>query len=308
MYKKIVMVAALCFALFITAVIPVFSQSYDCSAGRHKDTAVSTVPATGTTDGRVTYRCELCGRTFTAVIFATDHIWSGWTTSKKPTCTENGTRYRTCSRDGKHTETELIKATGHEYTESIIQKPSCTESGIKKFECLKCGHTYTQKYGVPASHKYVEKITTEPSCKANGILSYLCKTCGDVEKTEIISAKGHTFGAWIVDKAAAEGKSGLQHRICEKCGFSEEKTLTALPLSNIQMPKSKPTAPESESEIPLITPVRVAVVGSNLGILWIFGFLILSDIRLLAWDRKKKKEYDEKRILEEAEEDGYGFV
>ncbi len=87
-----------------------------------KGTAVKekVVAATCTKEGsydEVVY-CTVCkkelSRTKKTIAKAT-HKFSAWTTTKKATCTADGTQTRKCSVCGK-TETKTIKATGHKYS------------------------------------------------------------------------------------------------------------------------------------------------------------------------------------------------
>jgi hypothetical protein len=65
------------------------------------------------------------------------------------TCTVDGyTGDKKCSSCGLVVEDgEVIKATGHKYTEAIINPATCTTDGLVIFECS-CGISYTE--GVPA--------------------------------------------------------------------------------------------------------------------------------------------------------------
>ena len=81
------------------------------------------------------------------------HAWSDWNTTKSATCTEDGTRTRTCSGCGQ-SETETINALGHDWNEGVITTPA-TEStpGVRTFTCKRCKTTKTES--VPYNHNLV---------------------------------------------------------------------------------------------------------------------------------------------------------
>ena len=81
------------------------------------------------------------------------HDWSDWNTTKAATCTETGTRTRTCSGCGQ-SETETINALGHDWDAGVITTPA-TEStpGVRTFTCKRCNATKTES--VPYNHNLV---------------------------------------------------------------------------------------------------------------------------------------------------------
>lgn len=305
MYKikkaKNIMMCLAALLLFPIWPVSVSAAEYNCGEGDHKDVVVSTIPAGAETDGKITYTCEICGRTYHAVLYASDHIWSGWVTEREATCEEEGLRYRECTRDGGHRETEVIPALQHSYAESVVQEPACTDTGIKAFTCELCGHKYSEPFGTELGHHYVETVLSEPDCEREGVLLSSCERCGDVEKSEPIPAAGHVYGKWVIDREPNADTEGDRHKECENCGNCLYETIEPLPIINLSLPADRPPQP-------VITPVRVAIVTSNVGILIPFALLIMSDLSLIAWDRKMKQQYIIRKKAEEEEDDGYGFV
>ena len=74
---------------------------------------------------------------------ALGHSFGEWS-STAPTCTEDGSRVRKCSRCDK-IETEVIPATGHKYVDTVI-KPTYTEKGYTLHKCSRCGSSYKDSY------------------------------------------------------------------------------------------------------------------------------------------------------------------
>ena len=105
-----------------------------------------------------------------------DHTYGSWTTTKSATCTETGSRYKTCSRCGED-------ASKHKVTETI-PKNSSNHSGLTKGgeagihqKCTGCGVT-TQG---SSYHSYSTSTTASP-----GYTTYTC-SCGYSYKV------GHTY-------------------------------------------------------------------------------------------------------------------
>lgn len=77
------------------------------------------------------------------------------------------------------------------------------------------------------THSYSSK-KMDATCTDEG---YTLKTCGcgHIEKTDKVSALGHSFGSWITVKTATSSTTGLQRRECSRCGKTEDKVLEKLP-------------------------------------------------------------------------------
>ena len=72
------------------------------------------------------------------------HTFGEWTVTQEATCTEAGSRTRTCADCGQ-TETQEVAALGHSYGEwTRTLEPTCTEAGEQTRTCTRCGETETQ--------------------------------------------------------------------------------------------------------------------------------------------------------------------
>ena len=66
------------------------------------------------------------------------HRWGDWTFVSQPSCTEAGSRSRTCTDCGL-TETEPVPALGHSWSSwTVVTQPTETESGLRRRVCLRC--------------------------------------------------------------------------------------------------------------------------------------------------------------------------
>ncbi len=87
------------------------------------------------------------------------------------------------------------------------------------------GKTYTVKFVFPTEndgHDYsvIEKV--EASCAVAGATRHICSICGDYYDTDIIPAKGHKYGMWIIDKDETCTEDGIKYRECEVCDKDTE--------------------------------------------------------------------------------------
>lgn len=126
------------------------------------------------------------------VIPATGHAWGEWVVTKEATCSETGSRTRTCTHDSSHQETEVIDKLSHEPGEpetKVTEEPTCTEPGTetRTYKCIHCG----------------EKLT---------------------EETIPLPALGHDFGPWTVTKEATETEDGEETRTCQRPGCTHTET------------------------------------------------------------------------------------
>ena len=158
-------------------------------AAGHKYVAEVTTEPTETEDGLRTYTCSVCGDTFTEVIPALGdgthlHTYDEGVVTKEATCLENGIMTYTCTQCGA-VKQETILASGHKFTEEIVEKATCLEPGLKRLTCEYCGVTYTERI-LAAGHKYDNGVVTkEPTDTETGIRTYTCTVCGSTY-TEVI--------------------------------------------------------------------------------------------------------------------------
>ena len=146
---------------------------------------------TGLTVG---YHCsrEGCGVVLEAqkTVPALGHDWGAWTVTTAATCTKDGSEKRVCKRDASHVETRTVKATGHNgggFT--VTEKADCENNGKKINTCTNIvdGHA-----------------------------------CGAEIAAEVIPARGHEWGEWIMTKQPTQTEQGEMTRYCTHTDETDE--------------------------------------------------------------------------------------
>jgi len=90
------------------------------------------------------------------------HVESGWITTATPTCSDEGSHYKKCTKCGKVTKTEEIAINPDNHTstytekENIVDASICIDGHYDLVEyCSDCGDTVSIKtVTLPAQHKY----------------------------------------------------------------------------------------------------------------------------------------------------------
>ena len=196
------------------------NEDYDCDAGKHKY-IITTIEPTSTAAGEKEYICELCGYSYTQIIYATEHDWSDWIFSRQPTCTEPGEQYRVCSTGGiPHSEYRSSPPLSHNYR-TTNRYPTCTEPGQRTFICLRCGDSYTEPLGAALGHSYEDEITIPPTCADEGVRTFICTDCGDsyTEAIALLTEDGHKYELDSEIKADCQLNGRITY-LCSVCGDS----------------------------------------------------------------------------------------
>lgn len=144
------------------------------------------VEATCGTDGSISYKNSLTGKTKSEKIPATGNHDYKVTDHKDATCIDDGYDTYTCAVC-EATYNEVIPADGeHVYSIKESIAATCTEDGLDTVVCDVCGDTYTNT--IPATgHKESEPVVTKEAGWFNeGVLTTTCETCGEVLSTEVI--------------------------------------------------------------------------------------------------------------------------
>ena len=228
------------------------------------DYAATVVKPTCTKQGYTMHKCSRCGDSYKDTYKdATGHSWSKWTTTKKATCTADGSKTRTCSVC-KKTETATIAKLGHDYVTTVV-KPTCTAKGYTLHKCSRCGDSYKDTYKDATGHSWSKWTTTKkatctadgsktrtcsvckktetaaiaklghdyaatvvkPTCTKQGYTMHKCSRCGDSYKDTYKDATGHSWSKWTTTKKATCTTDGTQTRKCSVCGKTETKTIKA---------------------------------------------------------------------------------
>ena len=121
--------------------------------------------ATCTADGWNEYdscKRDGCNYTTKTIIPQLGHDFSTeFTTDKEPSCTENGSKSKHCSRCEATTEVTVIPANGHSWDKGEVTKESnCTETGVKTYTCSVCQTTRAEEIAA-IGHDYATEFTTD---------------------------------------------------------------------------------------------------------------------------------------------------
>ncbi len=181
----------------------------------HSYTNVVTAP-TCTEMGYTTHSCA-CGDSYVdTYVNAFGHIDGNWITDKKATCTEAGEKHRVCGVCGVTIDNGTIPATGHVYTETVVE-PTCTEKGYTKHSCA-CGDSYVDTYVNALGHVDGNWITDKKAtCTEIGEKHRVCGVCGVTIDNGTIPATGHVYTETVVEPTCTE--KGYTKHSCA-CGDS----------------------------------------------------------------------------------------
>ena len=178
------------------------TKQNEVAALGHSDVDTIVLP-TCVEKGYTIHKCSVCGneeRDNETAINPENHAWSDWTTENAATCTEDGSKTRTCEREGcGKPETETIKAIGHdfEFIENI-SVATCTTQAKNKYQCKNDPSHIDERYEGELdtdNHDWSEwSIENVATCTEDGSEIRTCKrdACGKPE-TKTIKAIGHDF-------------------------------------------------------------------------------------------------------------------
>ena len=242
-----------------------------------KDEAKS-FDATCTKDGELHQYCE-CGYTGMTVLAAKGHTAPKanedgtlpYTIDKAATCEADGSKSLHCTVCGAIIEETVvvIPQTGHNWSASkkVTKAATCTAKGEKAIVCENegCGviKEGTKEEIKAKGHSYAKDFTVdkEPTCTAAGSKSRHCANCSATTEVTPIPAKGHSYGAWVVTKAATKTEAGAKERKCA-CGHVEKAVIPAT------APKSITILPGDVSLNKDQTTVLTVEAGDN-DIIWV---------------------------------------
>ena len=145
--------------------------------------------------------------------------------------TKNGFEFAGWYKDAERTspwnfDSDKVEHNTIIYAKWVAHKggtPTCTSGPI----CESCG----KEYGKPLGHTEEIIPGKAPTCKDAGLTDgKKCSVCGEtlVAQEEIPATGEHTWGDWIVDKAATDTEDGAKHRDCSVCGDREDAIIPNL--------------------------------------------------------------------------------
>ncbi len=142
----------------------------------------------------------------------------------------------------------------HKYIETITKEATCTENGIKTYTCSDCQDSYEKE--IPATGHSIKIIPAkEATCTETGKTEgKYCSVCNiTLTEQKDIPKKDHSYGEWIIDKAATSTSEGEKHRVCNICQNIETATIPKLD-GEIETPPTETTPEETETPPTESTP------------------------------------------------------
>ena len=190
------------------------------------------VAPTCTSEGYTIYECnEVPGLTYKGNFTdKTPHTYDEGVVTKAATCTEDGEKTFTCSRDGA-TKTEVIPAVGHKWDDGTVTTPAtCEASGVKTYKCLNDGCTETKTEEIAAlGHNYDDGVVTKAAtCTEDGVKTFTCQNDKSHTYTEVIPATGHDYDDGVVTTKPTYTENGVKTFTCHNCGDTYTESIPAL--------------------------------------------------------------------------------
>ena len=139
-----------------------------------------------------------------------DHSWNAGEVTTPATCTTEGVRTYTCTKNPAHTKTEPIPALNHQFgAYTFNNDATCTQDGTETAKCERCNKTDTRtKAGTKLGHLFETYVyNNDATTKADGTETAHCAHPG-CTVTDTRTAKGtklteHTAETVPESKAAA---------------------------------------------------------------------------------------------------------
>lgn len=210
---KRILILATAILLLCTSLFALSACGEEECAHNYSDSVTTEPSCEG--EGVRTFKCTLCGDTYTEKIAALGHDYTSSVTA--PTCTEKGYTTYICACGDTYTD-DLVDAFGHTEVVDEQVNPTCTTPGFTKgSHCSVCEAAIIPRIEISAlGHSYKSEVT-EPNCTEQGYTVFTCY-CGYEYAGDYVDALGH---APITDEAIAPSctKTGLtEGSHCGVCG------------------------------------------------------------------------------------------
>ena len=159
--------------------------------------------------------------TVNIVVQACTHVNKTTTPVIAADCTTAGTEKVICDDCGKEISTRTLGALGHDYGTGVItQNATCLLPEVRTFNCSRCADSYTVQTAPATGHKFAPQ-NVPATCTAGGINMDVCSVCYAPTNQVMLSALGHTWGAWT-----QQGDTTTYIRTCSTCSVTETKIVT----------------------------------------------------------------------------------
>ena len=160
-----------------------------------------------------------------------------FTEDKLPTCTENGSKSRHCSRCGAKTDVTEIPPMGHTGGTATIENKiaaTCTTDGSHEevVRCMVCNAEISRETKtIPATgHKWVIDAAVAPTCTQTGLTEGKhCSVCKTVlVKQNTVPALEHQWNEGVVTREPTCTGEGVKTFTCAQCHNTKTEPISAL--------------------------------------------------------------------------------
>ncbi|MBR2836445.1 MAG: hypothetical protein IKE43_12155 [Coriobacteriales bacterium] len=195
----------------------------------HDYEIIEWVDQTCTTDGYITYQCNICGDTYTDIYPATGHNWEREGGSPA-SCTEPGFKAWVCTYcyESYFEYLDDAPALGHDWHFAGTVPPSCEEDGYDLYRCSRCGEEYANNFVPATGHNWEREGGSPPDCTHAGYKGWRCTVCGAeyLEYFEGGDPLGHDW-YYVTTVPPTCEEDGYDLYKCSRCG--EEYTDNYVP-------------------------------------------------------------------------------
>ena len=216
--------------IFVVVAVVVAMTITGCSGGKeaepttqhmHKYRKTVVRTASCETEGECLYQCEdtACGHSYTELLPKLSHIYTQWSETKAPSCTEKGEQCRTCENCDL-LETREIAMLPHNIVHHNVRAATCTAVGWNAYDsCSNCN--YTTYAELPAhGHNYGSwQVVNNPTTTTEGKMTAVCQAdsahVGMFTLPKLSTTNGYTYQ---VVTPATETKSGTGRYTYNKDG------------------------------------------------------------------------------------------
>lgn len=199
--------------------------------GHQWNEVINTKDATCTEKGEIRHTCQICSRTETFEVSALGHDFADtFTVDIQPTCIDEGTQSKHCSRCNVKSEITSVPVIDHKWSANdTTTVPTCTTKGIITISCEMCGKKNTSEIAA-LGHAMSDSISIDiaATCTAVGYSSRHCIRCDYKTDNDTLPAIGHLYDKGTVTKEATGEEEGTKEYVCEHCGDKTTQILKKL--------------------------------------------------------------------------------
>lgn len=211
------------------------------------------IEASNGVDGIQHRECTACGHDQVERLPVLEHecAWSEeWSY-------DEDSHWHTCTNDGCGiTDNSEKNSYGkHDYGEWVIETEAAENQEGSRYQKCKCGYHLTEIIPALEHHWSAEWNKDE----TGHWIECLNDGCTITDHTRKNGYGEHIYGEWVIDKAAAAGQAGSQHRECIVCSYSETETIQALPIPSVGPEVSPSPAPLAKGKTFTISKITYKV-------------------------------------------------